>query len=117
VVMATVRWVPTGNGVESFVFLSGLVAAAALAARHPGAVAISATSGTGIPEVLRAVADRLHVADHVVELVVPWSRGDVLAAVHREGEIVREDAAGDATRVHVVLDEVGRARFREFVAS
>lgn len=31
VVMATVRWVPTGNGVESFVFLSGLVAAAALA--------------------------------------------------------------------------------------
>lgn len=31
VVMATVRWVPTGNGVESFVFLSGLVAASALA--------------------------------------------------------------------------------------
>ena len=37
---------------------------------------------------LSALGDRLRVADRVVELVVPWARGDVLAAVHREGEIV-----------------------------
>ncbi len=88
-----------------------------LLAEHTGAVALSARSGSGVEGLLTAVGDRLRVADRVVELVIPWARGDVLAAVHREGEIVREDAAGDATRVHVVLDEVGRARFREFVAS
>jgi GTP-binding protein HflX len=50
----------------------------------------------------------------VIELVVPYGRGDVLAAVHREGEVVdsREDVG--ATVVHVVLDEAGRARFKEF---
>jgi len=87
-----------------------------LLAEHTGAVALSARSGSGVEGLLTAVGDRLRVADRVVELLIPWARGDVLAAVHREGEIVREDAAGDATRVHAVLDEVGKARFREFVA-
>jgi GTPase len=50
-------------------------------------------------------------------LVIPWARGDVLAAVHREGEIVGETAGEQSTRVQVVLDEVGKSRFREFLAS
>jgi hypothetical protein len=41
----------------------------------------------------------------------------VLAAVHREGEIVGETAGEQSTRVQVVLDEVGKSRFREFLAS
>ena len=64
-----------------------------------------------------AMGDRLRVADRVVELVVPFDRGDVLAAVHREGEVVDESHSEGATVVHVVLDDAGRARFREFVAS
>ena len=51
-------------------------------------------------------------ADRVVELEIPWARGDVLAAVHREGEIVGEEAGEETTRIQVVLDEVGKARFR-----
>ena len=63
------------------------------------------------------MGDRLRVADRVVELEIPWARGDVLAAVHREGEIVGEVAGEQTTRIQVVLDDVGKARFREFVAS
>ena len=77
---------------------------------------VSALTGEGIDELLMAIGDRLRVADRVVELVVPWARGDVLAAVHREGEIVGEVAGEESTRIHVVLDEVGKARFAEFVA-
>jgi len=62
------------------------------------------------------IGDRLRVGNRVVELVIPWARGDVLAAVHREGEIVSEVASDDATHLHVVLDDVGKARFREFCA-
>ncbi len=65
----------------------------------------------------RPSGDQLRVADRVVELVVPFERGDVLAAVHREGEVVDESHSEGATVVHVVLDDAGRARFREFVAS
>jgi GTPase len=85
---------------------------------HPGSVTASARTGEGIDHLLVTMGDRLRVADRVVELVIPWARGDVLAAVHREGEIVGEQAGDDeATHLHVVLDEVGRARFREFLAS
>ncbi len=63
------------------------------------------------------MADRLRVGDRVTELVIPWDRGDVRAAVHREGEIVGEVPGERSTRIQVVLDDVGRSRFREFLAS
>ncbi|MGO9455916.1 MAG: GTPase HflX [Acidimicrobiales bacterium] len=91
--------------------------AAQLAKMTEGAVCVSARTGEGVDGLLRAVADRLRVADRVVELVIPWARGDVLAAVHREGEVVGQSAGDEAARVHVVLDEAGRSRFREFVAA
>ena len=88
-----------------------------LMAAHDGSVMVSARTGQGIDTLLLAMGDRLRVGDRVVELVIPWARGDVLAAVHREGEIVGETAGEQSTRVQVVLDEVGKSRFREFLAS
>ncbi|MDA8357140.1 MAG: GTPase HflX [Actinomycetota bacterium] len=94
---------------------SDRLSGSALAAGDAGsALAISARSGSGIEDLLEAIADRLRVGDRVVELVIPWSRGDVLAAVHREGEVLSEDPGIDSARVHVVLDEAGCARFRHF---
>jgi GTP-binding protein HflX len=92
-------------------------AAARVASAHAGSVVVSARTGDGMERLLRAVGDRLRGADRVVELVVPFERGDVLAAVHREGEVVGEAHGEGATVVQVVLDEAGRARFREFAAS
>jgi GTP-binding protein HflX len=57
-------------------------AAAHLAATHDGAVAFSAVTGEGVPELLLAVGDRLRALTAVVELLVPFERGDVVAAVH-----------------------------------
>jgi GTPase len=89
-------------------------AALRFAEDHPGSVAVSATEGSGMDELVRAMGDRLRVADRVVELVVPFWRGDVLAAVHREGEVVETRNDEGATVVHVVLDDAGQARFQEF---
>jgi GTP-binding protein HflX len=88
-----------------------------LMAAHEGSVMVSARTGQGIDELLVAMGDRLRVGDRVVELDIPWARGDVLAAVHREGEIVKEVAGEQSTRIQVVLDDVGRSRFAEFLAS
>ncbi len=88
-----------------------------LLAAHPGSVLISARTGLGMDELLVTIGDRLRVGDRVVELEIPWARGDVLAAVHREGEIVGEEAGDTTTRIQVVLDAAGKARFAEFLAS
>ncbi len=82
-----------------------------------GSVVVSALTGDGIGDLLRVVADRLRGADRAVELVVPWARGDVLAAVHREGEVVGQRDGEESAVLQVVLDDVGRARFAEFLSA
>ncbi len=81
-----------------------------LAAAHPGSVAISARSGTGMEDLLRAVADRLHAGDQTVELLVPFDRGDVLAAAHRLGEVLVEEPGEGGILVRARLDAEGRSR-------
>ncbi len=88
--------------------------AARFAKTIEGAVAVSARTGEGIDLLVQTVADRLRVADRVVALVIPWARGDVLAAVHREGDVIDQQAGDEAATVRVVLDEAGRARFRDY---
>jgi GTP-binding protein HflX len=91
--------------------------AKALAHAIEGSVLVSARTGEGIDDLLQVVGDRLRGTDRVTQLVVPWSRGDVLAAIHREGEVVGQSDGEESATLQVVLDEVGRARFAEFVSS
>ncbi|HEX9682553.1 MAG TPA: GTPase HflX [Acidimicrobiales bacterium] len=88
--------------------------ARALARRHEGSVVISAATGEGVDDLLNAIGDRLRALTVVVELAVPWSRGDVIAAVHREGEVLSEQHGDDAAHLRARLDDVGRTRFAEF---
>jgi GTP-binding protein HflX len=88
-----------------------------LMASHPGSVACSALTGRGVPDLLRAVADRLRIADRTVDLAVPVARGDVVAAIHREGEVVSERYEGEQVLVQARLDDRGAHRFAEFVQS
>ena len=88
-----------------------------LANANEGAVIISARTGEGVDELLRVFGDRFRGSDRVVQLVVPWARGDVLAAIHREGEVVGQSDGEESATLQVVLDDVGRARFAEFVAA
>ncbi len=84
--------------------------------RHPGSVAISAHTGEGVDGLLEAIGDRLRTLTEVVELLVPYERGDVLAEVHREGEVLSETAGDDGMRVRARLDEAGAARLRAWAA-
>ena len=83
---------------------------------YEGSHAISAHSGEGIEDLLLAVGDRLRHLTEVVELRIPYARGDALAAVHREGEVLSETHDDDGTLVHARLDDVSRSVFAEFLA-
>ena len=82
---------------------------------HPGSVAISAVDGEGVEDLLRAVGDRLRALTDVVELMIPYDRGDLIAAVHREGEVLVELPDDEAMRLRVRLDPAARGRFAEHV--
>jgi GTP-binding protein HflX len=81
---------------------------------HDHSVALSAVTGEGIPELLAAIGDRLRALAHVVELVVPYDRGDVLAALHRAGEVLVEVHDERGTRVRARLPSSANGRFAEF---
>ena len=84
---------------------------------HPGSVAVSAVTGEGIEHLLEVVGDRLRSMSTVVELVVPYERGDVLAALHRDGEVLVESHEDTGTRVRARLDDAPRNRFAEWVVA
>jgi GTP-binding protein HflX len=84
---------------------------------HPGSAAISARTGEGIDDLLRTVGDRLRGLSTITELVVPFDRGDVLASLHREGEVLVETATDLGMRVRARLDEAAVSRLREYVVA
>jgi GTPase len=89
--------------------------AARLADRHAGSVAISAVTGEGIDHLLRVVGDRVRALTHVTELLIPFDRGDVLAAVHREGQVLVEDPEEGGMRVRARLEPGSIGRLQEYV--
>ncbi|MEJ7765254.1 MAG: GTPase HflX [Acidimicrobiales bacterium] len=88
--------------------------ASQLAKNHPGSVVTSGATGEGVDGLLRAIGERLRALTVSVDLLVPWARGDVIAAVHREGQVLSEDHEDAGLRIRARLDDVARARFGEF---
>jgi GTP-binding protein HflX len=79
------------------------------------AVGVSARTGEGLEKLLDAIAGRLRELGAVIELVVPYGRGDVLAALHRDGEVLVEVHADVGTRVRARIDASSLGRYHEFI--
>ncbi|NNE12628.1 MAG: GTPase HflX, partial [Ilumatobacter sp.] len=90
-------------------------AADELVREYIGSVAVSAVTGEGIDLFLSTLADRLRARTTVVELAIPFERGDVLAAVHREGEVVSSTESPDGFQVRARLSDASAGRLGEFV--
>jgi GTP-binding protein HflX len=82
-----------------------------------GSLAVSARTGEGIDGLLAAVGERLRALATVIELEVPYERGDVLAGLHRDGEVLVEVHGASGTRVRARLGGPEQARYEPFVTS
>ncbi len=82
-----------------------------LAHRYPDATWVSAKTHEHLETVVATIADRLRSADRVITLYVPHERGDVVAAAHREGEVLETTMTDEYLEIRVVVDPEGAARF------
>ena len=89
-------------------------AARALAERFEGSLFISAATGLGCEQLISTVGDRLRERDRAVTLRIPAARGDLLAQVHREGDVLGKEVDGTDVVVRVVLDEAAQALFDQW---
>ena len=88
-----------------------------LVERHPGSVAFSAVTGDDVDVLVRTIGDRVRALTQVVELVIPYERGDLLAAVHRGGEVLSERAGEGGMYIRGRFDEATVGRLQEFVTN
>lgn len=88
---------------------------ASLVEDHQGAVAVSALRNEGLEIMMRRLADRMRAITQVTELMVPYDRGDILASIHREGEVVMSELEDSGMRIRARLSSASEGRLREFV--
>jgi GTP-binding protein HflX len=79
---------------------------------QPGAVAVSARTGEGIPALVELLADRLPRPRVEVDVVVPYRRGDLVHRVHTDGEVLGEEHTADGTRLHAHVGHALAAELR-----
>ena len=72
---------------------------AALLRREPHSVVVSARTEAGIDELLSAIERDLPATLVAVDVCVPYDRGDLVAAAHREGEVDAVEHGADGTRL------------------
>ncbi len=84
---------------------------------HRGAVAFSSVTGEGLNDLLLAIGDRMRALTTVIELLIPYDRGDIVATVHREGEVVSTSNEETAMRIRARLADASVGRLSEFVVT
>ena len=82
---------------------------------YEGSVSASAVSGEGADELLLAIGERLALNHAVVDVVVPFGRGDIIAELHRSGQVLSEQATDDGMAYRARLDEYSVGRLSEFI--
>ena len=86
-----------------------------LADKHEGSVAVSAHSGFNLERLTAVIGDRVRSMTALAELLIPWDRGDVLASVHREGQVLTESAEEVGMRLKARLEPASLGSLREYV--
>ena len=88
-----------------------------LLAAHPGSLARVGRDGRGRRRAARGPRPPAASARAGGRADVPYDRGDVLAALHREGEVLVEVHEESGTRIRARLPEASVTRFREFAVA
>lgn len=81
---------------------------------HPGAVAVSAFTGEGIDELLRSIVASLDAGTVALDLLVPYDRGDLVAALYDAGDVIGEKHENGGTRLTVRLPRDAAERYAAF---
>ncbi|MCK6212328.1 GTPase HflX [Georgenia sp. EYE_87] len=107
-VRAVVADIPGGSDVPELIVLNKADLAApedlaALRTRYPGSVVVSARTGEGVDELAARIAELLPRPTEEIDVVVPYSRGDLVSRAHTDGEIKAEQYVAGGTRLHALV--------------
>jgi GTP-binding protein HflX len=86
--------------------------------REPRHVVVSARTGQGIAELLKAISESIPRPSVKMELLIPYNRGDLLSKLHEtDAEILRLDHEEEGTRALVMVREGLAAELESFISN
>jgi len=88
---------------------------ARLRRRFPEAGFVSALTGEGTEALLEKIAERVPHPEIEVDLLVPYDRGDVVAALHAAGAVLSEEYLEEGTKVGARLREEQLGRLERYI--
>ena len=72
--------------------------------KEPNSYAFSVRSGFGIDGLIHAIEKSLPHPSVEITAVIPYSRGDLVSAIHEHGEILSEEHLAEGTAIHAFVD-------------
>jgi GTPase len=92
---------------------SGL-ALAQLRRALPDAVFVSARTGLGLGRLQQRMAEMIAPTDTMVDVTIPYDRGDLVNKVHADGRVDATEHTADGTRIKARVPIPLAASLREF---
>ncbi len=71
--------------------------------KESNAYAISARTGYGVDNLIKSVEQALPKPKVEIKAIIPFSRGDLVSAVHEQGEIISEEYLPEGTKLHAMV--------------
>ncbi len=90
---------------------------AALRRRYPHALYVSSTEGTGIDELVAAIAHAASAQDATMQVLLPYSQGLLAKACHEQGRVVSEEYLPEGVALTAVVPVNLQARLAPYVAA
>jgi GTP-binding protein HflX len=82
---------------------------------YPNSVAISATRGTGVPELLAEIGSQIRPERELLQLKIPHEQSAVIARLHKVGQVLERRYLAKATKLKARIPPHHHAEFAEFV--
>ena len=84
--------------------------------KEPNSYAFSVRSGFGVEGLVHAIEISLPHPSVEITTIIPYHRGDLVSAIHEQGEILSEEHLAEGTAIHAYVDG-GLARAIEIATS
>ncbi len=83
----------------------------------PDALFVSASTGAGMAELETLIESRLPRPERAVLVLLPYTRGDLVARIHADGEVLSEEHTGEGTLISARVRAELAAALEEFSAA
>ena len=93
---------------------AGALALAQLRRALPDAVFVSARTGDGLDRLQQRMAELITPTDTMVDVTIPYDRGDLVNRVHADGRVDATEHTADGTRIKARVPVPLAASLREF---